>query len=674
MSNINSYNGSVSSSGDNSTKVTFGSLGNFDYNPNLNTSSTVSTGRIGGSFSNIANQIRQYNTDDITDIKEIEESVDLNEFIEEPETKQVPQEENKPWWQKGLDWLSQAGATIAVGTTSIVSGVLDVGESLLDGGAYLVSGTLSLVGLDDAATNVKEFIATDLVGEANKAFYDNTEIGRAINDASSLKYDSEAAQGIRDVSEKITVFAAATAATVLTGGAAAPLVSGLTVAGLGFTSGVGNQAENVYQKGTDTTWQQEAGILVSGIGEAANWYAQGRLGAGGLEFLKTASNVGFKQTGAALWNGIKTTAGNVKSYGLRNTITGSLKNSNLTSMLAADNLAESAGIIGDNVSDWLLGNEEFNLKNAASAGGELIAAWALNMFFDGAGNYLSNANKAKVPKTMLEEITDIDNQLKNTLDSLNPNSPNYMERRLLAEQRAELKKELLELIHSKGITMENYVKYCGTIAQVDPNTQILITEASSVVHKKAILAEPTVSAMMKSLETDGVTLEGFSHRFKSVDSIGRKVTNLLKGSTDQMEITMYAAKVNDNLRYTLLLDETKYTDQMYTRLHKLLDEGYEIIGMNNSWGNKAYQGLNVSMLAPEGVRVEVQFHTPESFYAKETLSHSYYEIKRSALADTAERDIAGQIQILDQAITVNTIEDLVGIPWRDIAERAKVYN
>ena len=79
------------------------------------------------------------------------------------------------------------------------------------------------------------------------------------------------------------------------------------------------------------------------------------------------------------------------------------------------------------------------------------------------------------------------------------------------------------------------------------------------------------------------------------------------------------------------------------------------------------------MLAPEGVRVEVQFHTDASFEAKETLSHSFYEIKRSALADQADRDIAGQIQILDQSITVKTIDDLVGIPWKDIAEKAKTY-
>ncbi len=300
-------------------------------------------------------------------------------------------------FQSGLDWLKETGATIAVGTTSIISGVLDVGEALLDGGAYLVSGALNLVGLDDASTAVKEFIATDLVSEANKAFYENTEIGRAINDASSLKYDSEAAQGIRDVSEKITVFAAATAATVLTGGAAAPFVT----AGLGFAYGVGEQAETTYQQGTDTTWKEETGILLNGVFEAVNWYAQGKMGKSGLDLAGAVNEYGFKQTGAALWNGAKSTFTNIRSNGFMNTARGMIRNSSLTKEVLRENLRDSVGIIADNGSDWLLGNEEFNAENVLAAGGELVFAWTLNTVFDGATNYVNDLQNISTTKSFI---------------------------------------------------------------------------------------------------------------------------------------------------------------------------------------------------------------------------------------------------------------------------------
>ena len=436
--------------------------------------------------------------------------------------------------------------------------------------------------------------------------------------------------------------------------------------------GSGEQAESLYQENKNTTGTQELGVFVSGLGEAANWYSLGRLGKGGLSLANIIKTNGLKQTGATIWNGIKSGILQINEKGLLNTGKEIIQNTNVGTAMAADNLADSIGIIGDNASDWLVGNEEFNLETAINAGEELLAAWALNMIFDSTGKYLSNTSSSQI-KTMEDEIAEFDLQLKKDLASLNPDAADYATKKALIEERASLKNQLLESIHAKGMTMQDYVKYCGTIAQVDPATQKLITAAATDVHQKAIQAEPTISSLMKSLETDGVHLTGFDHRFKSVDSIGRKVTNLLKGSTDPEDIVKYASKVNDNLRYTLILDEANYTDQMYTRLNKLLDEGYEIIGMNNSWGNIAYQGLNVSMLAPEGVRVEVQFHTDSSFYAKETLSHSFYEIKRSALADAADREIAGKIQILDQSITVNTIKDLVGVPWKDIAANAKIY-
>lgn len=587
------------------------------------------------------------------------------------------------------DFFSDLGkkvtSTGAVVTTSVINGVANIGEGIVDGitwtGGKIVEGASWLIGeasglfsdnvkeninewRNQAKVDVKEFIKEDWSGRVNNWFYQDTKIGQRINENSAIKYDSKLANEITGLTEFTGKLIAATAATVATGGAAAP-------ATLGLIFGLGDQAEKIYQENQNTTGTQELGIFVSGIGEAANWYALGKLGEGGLALANIIKENGLKQTGATIWKSITSTISQVKSNGVLNTTKEIIKNSNLTKAFAAENLADSIGIIGDNAGDWLVGNEEFNLKNVTKAGGELLAAWMLNMFFDSATDYLTN-NSNRL-KAMANEVTDFDLKFKQDLAALDPSAADYIKKKALIEERAALRNQLLESIHAKGMTMQEYVKYCGTIAQVDPATQKLITEAATNVHEKALAAEPTISNLMKSLETDGVHLTGFDHRFKSVESIGRKVTNLLKGSSDPEDIVKYASKVNDNLRYTLILDEANYTDQMYTRLKKLLDEGYEVIGMNNSWGNVAYQGLNVSMLAPEGVRVEVQFHTEPSFYAKETLSHSFYEIKRSALADAVDREIAGKIQILDQAITVNTIQDLVGIPWKDIALNAKTY-
>ena len=95
-------------------------------------------------------------------------------------------------------------------------------------------------------------------------------------------------QKLRGASEMVGKLVLATAATIVTGGAAAPLA-------LGFLFGVGDQAEKVYQENPNTTGAQELGIFISGLGEAANWYAQGKLGQGALSFIDALKVNGIKQ-------------------------------------------------------------------------------------------------------------------------------------------------------------------------------------------------------------------------------------------------------------------------------------------------------------------------------------------------------------------------------------------
>ncbi len=331
-------------------------------------------------------------------------------------------------WAK--DTAASIGSTAAVVGTSVVSGIANLGEGIVDGlawtGGKIVEGGSWLVGKvaglfskdaeesvmnwrEEAKTGVKEFIATDWVGEANKAFYENTDIGRAINENSYLKYDSKIAQGISGATETIGKIALATAATIGTGGAAAPLA-------LGFLFGTGEKAEKLYQENINTTGAQELGIFISGLGEAANWYAQGKLGEGAVGLFNVIKNTGLKQTGALAINGVKSLIGNIKTNGIGNTLKGMLGSTKVSSMMAADNLADSAGIIGDNTSRWLTGEEEFNLGNVAKAGGELLSAWSLNMFFDGASDYLMNGGKIKEmpelqsssPSPSIQSHSDID--------------------------------------------------------------------------------------------------------------------------------------------------------------------------------------------------------------------------------------------------------------------------
>ncbi len=193
------------------------------------------------------------------------------------------------WLNKALELAGKVGATVAVAANSMVSGILDVGEGLLDGVVWAGATVASWFGVDTTAA--KEFIARDLVDEANEEFYENTELGRALNENSYIKYDSEAAQNIRAGSEIVTNFALATALTFATGGTAAPFAVGMTL-------GLGETAENTYQtKGTDANIIDELKIFGSGILTGLSWIGKGKLGLGHVTIAEKCMSRGWKVVG-----------------------------------------------------------------------------------------------------------------------------------------------------------------------------------------------------------------------------------------------------------------------------------------------------------------------------------------------------------------------------------------
>ena len=72
--------------------------------------------------------------------------------------------------------------------------------------------------------------------------------------------------------------------------------------------------------------------------------------------------------------------------------------------------------------------------------------------------------------------------------------------------------------------------------------------------------------------------------------------------------------------------------------------------INNAWGGKFYQGINVHLLSPSGVKAELQFHTPNSYAIKQA-SHGVYEIRRNPeatpeeVADATAKSIAYNAQV-----------------------------
>lgn len=165
---------------------------------------------------------------------------------------------------------------------------------------------------------------------------------------------------------------------------------------------------------------------------------------------------------------------------------------------------------------------------------------------------------------------------------------------------------------------------------------------------KAKEIEPNTTDFMKSLETNGCHLEGLKYCLKSRESLARKILedSRIKG----VSLEDAASSISDSLRYTLVSDEANYTQMVSNSLEQLQKKGYVIDKLKNYWGNDIYQGINVSMISPEGIKIELQFHTDASYYTKENLNHHYYEIARSENATQEEIIEATQKMIENQSL------------------------
>ena len=195
----------------------------------------------------------------------------------------------------------------------------------------------------------------------------------------------------------------------------------------------------------------------------------------------------------------------------------------------------------------------------------------------------------------------------------------------------EVKDELVKKLVEAGVGQET----------------IIANELSTAILCKAKLVEPEVTKTMKSLEIEGAHLEGLDYRLKSNESLCRKIISdsHVKGVT----LKEAASDIGDSLRYTLVADDSNYSSVVEHSLKHLEEQGYKINKVKNTWGSEIYQGINVSLASPDGVKMELQFHTNASYYTKEVLNHKYYEIARSETASIEEIEEASKIMIENQS-------------------------
>ena len=394
----------------------------------------------------------------------------------------------------------EVGATTAVFATSVLSGVAKIYEYIDDGvtwaGGKVVEGASWLVGESaglfsedkknsimnrrkDIKENVKNEIDRDKVGELNEWFYENTKIGQDINEASYLKYDSEAAKTTQNITTKIGEIGGATALTILTGGAAAPLVFSV-----GCVEGIGKTAEKTYQNGGDFD-DGTFSILLSGGLNGLSWYANGKLGQGAYEIFNTAKIVGLKSTATDLLSqvGNKEFIIDTLKNGL-NPLKTNLTGKTVLNVNALMNYGSSAMAVAGDFAEVWNSEEGFTAENIAKLTAEYFGYLGLNIIEDTGRDFISGytiseqqaqkfaqqiaSNNSKVTLNDLNKFTDASKT--KVLNSMDTHDLALQIQDLSADDIRKLSrsssfnKKLIEVYckeYSQNISMEQYYQQLG---------------------------------------------------------------------------------------------------------------------------------------------------------------------------------------------------------------------
>lgn len=123
--------------------------------------------------------------------------------------------------------------------------------------------------------------------------------------------------------------------------------------------------------------------------------------------------------------------------------------------------------------------------------------------------------------------------------------------------------------------------------------------------------------------TNGAVLSGLEYRVKSPKSLYNKLYQRVEKS--------FFDTIADVIRYTVILDPSNYVEQIHTVVNSLYEKDWKIYSLKNYWinNNFPYNGVNAKFKNPHNYRIEIQFHTQESFDVKMSKEdHDLYEQRR----------------------------------------------
>ena len=137
---------------------------------------------------------------------------------------------------------------------------------------------------------------------------------------------------------------------------------------------------------------------------------------------------------------------------------------------------------------------------------------------------------------------------------------------------------------------------------------------------------PAMRRIEAQLEHGHLAENTEEHALKEPDRFKEKFSKLIERypGSDPKEL---ASSIHDAVRYTFIFDFEHYTEGVEIGQGLLTDAGYDRVETKPAWDRDEYKGVNSRWQEPSnGTMFEVQFHTQESWDAKQKTHEAYEKI------------------------------------------------
>jgi hypothetical protein len=171
---------------------------------------------------------------------------------------------------------------------------------------------------------------------------------------------------------------------------------------------------------------------------------------------------------------------------------------------------------------------------------------------------------------------------------------------------------------------------------LSPDQHSQATDVIATVQQKEKIVTRDVTEIGRE-NTCGGWLEGLKFARKGEERLKEKIADSLRIAPAKAPGEV-VRDVPDAIRYSFCFESGNYTEGYSDIKERLQERGYRMIYSKSHWrDDPEYKGINTRWVTAEGQRFEVQFHTPESYHAKQEVTHKAYERIRNRLTGRDER-------------------------------------